>query len=878
MTFSNKVIANFAGGEVSPLLFARTDLPLFAKVLSRMQNFIAEPQGPARFRPGTVYVHHTRNNNPARFIEFQYSDVQSYLIEATEGYFRFYKDGAIILNSTALTITGISKALPGVVTYTGTDPTNGQEVYIEDVAGMTEVNGKFFTVANVNTGANTFELTDVHGNNVNTTNYTTYTSGGTVSVVYEIQTPYLEEHLDELQYAQNADTMYIASEKYEPRQLTRSAHDSWTLARYSRTADPFAANNVTYGEITGITAANPGVVSDAAHTFLADDHVYVSGIVGMTELNNRHFLIGSPAAGTYQLKDYDTGVAVDTSAYTAWSSGGIVELIAPTRATTMKYPAAVSFTDDGRVVFGGSGDKPETQWYSKSPSAAGAVQFTDFTTGSGATDAIIFTFAPLRGRVDSIRWITNTDKYIAFGTFGSVRRVYGATEAASISPDEVTAKPANSDGVEHASPVSDGATLFYIQRGGLALESIEYDYSIDGYAPDDKNLVSNHLTAGGFKQMVRQIGRPTVIWVVRNDGILLGLTYKAKENIAGWHRHYLGGAGQVEAAGIMPRENNQDQLWLIVKRTIGGNTVRYVEYMSDPPEFPDLVDYWSGASTSEAKTLDTNRFENYQSEVAKDAIHLDSSLTYDGSAYGTDASATLTVGNFADVEDTENVVFTASAAVFTSDMVGREIWGGYLEDGSGGGRAEITEFTSSTSVKCTILDGFWGENVVYSAGDWYITATTVSGLDHLEGELVGIIADGAAPDAVAVDGGSITLSQPASKIHVGLKYTGILRTLPLDQGGVTGPAQSKYKIVSELGLRFVNSAGVQYGTDLYHLSRLHMSRGNDVTDRPIPLFTGVERITYPDTWGIDKELFVVQDDPLPCTLAAMDVYMDTVDE
>jgi hypothetical protein len=875
MPASNKVMVNFSGGEVAPSLFARTDLPLANKVLSHMRNWIAEPQGPARFRPGFKYVHHTRNHNFAWFIEFQYSDQQSYLLEATEGYFRFYKDEGIILDSTPGTITGITKANPAVVTCAGHGRSTGDEVYIDDVAGMTEVNGRYFTITVLT--ANTYSLQDAHGNNIDSLNYGAYTSGGTEAKVYEIKTPYLEEDLPYLAFAQSADTMYIMHENYEPRKLTRSAHDSWTLTRYasSRTNDQFAADNVTYGSITGITQANPGVISDAAHTFQVDDRVYVSGISGMTELNDRHFKINSVGAGTYTLKNVDSGVATDTSAYTAWTSGGVVELIAPTRATTMKYPRAVNFTDDARLGAGGSGDAPETNYFSRSPSSAGAVRYDDMTTGTDASHAVIFTLAALRGRVDSVRWLTSTDKYIAIGTYGSIRRLFGDTEASPISPTAVTAKPANSDGVARARPVVDGSTLFYIQRGGQALQAIEYDYQIDGYAPDDKNLVSNHLSTPGLNQLARQVGRPTIIWVVRSDGVLLGLTYKAKENIAGWHQHHLGGGGVVETIGIMPRENNQDQLWAVVKRTINGNTVRYVEFLTDPPDFPDPIYYWTG---EEGYTRDTNRFSNYQWEVAKDAIHLDSALSYDGSAYGTDAGASLTVGTDAHVEDTENVVFTASAAVFTADMVGREIWGTYYEDGSGGGRAEITEFTSSTSVKCTIVDEFWGENTTYEAGEWYITATSLSGLDHLEGELVGIIADGAAPEPVAVDGGRITLDQPASKIHAGLSYTGVLRTLPLDQGGVTGPAQNKPKIVSELALRFVDTGPVKYGTDLYHLSELRTSRGNDVTDRSIPLFRGSQKVAYPDSWEADKVVYVVQDNPLPSTLAAIDVFMDTADE
>lgn len=866
MTRANKAIVNFAGGEASPSLVARADLPLFQKIMSRVQNWIVEPQGPTHYRNGFVYVHHTRRNNAAVLIPFQFSDIQAYLIEATAQYFRFYKTTGLVLES-AKTITGITQANPGVITSNSHGYSTGDEVYLSDIGGMTELNNQYALVVRIN--ANTYSLTDLDGNAINTTGYTAYTSGGTTERVYEVKTPYREADLEELQYAQNADVMYITHRSYEPRKLTRTSDTSWSLARYVRTAEPFLAAK----SIMGATQANPGVLTVVAHGGAVGDEVYIDGVVGMTELNDTHYLINStPTADTLTLKT-TAGVPVDTSGFTAYVSGGKFEYI----GDSGNYPGAVAFTDDARLAMAGTDAKPETIWFSKSPTAAGAVQFDNFTTGSGATDAVIFTLAPLNGKVDSIRWLTNTDKYIAAGTFGSVRRIYGPTEAEPIGPDGITAKAANADGAQRTPPVQDGSTLFYIQRGGLSLQSVEYDYTIDGYAPDDKNLVSSHLTRGGFKQVVRQIARPTIIWVVKNDGMLLGLTYKGKENIAGWHRHKLGGndtGGQVKWAGIMPRESNQDQIWVVVERTIDGVTRRYIEYMADEPEYPDLLDFFTEET---AKEEDFERYLNYLFEKQKEAIHLDACSTYDGSSYGTDAGASITFGEDADINDQEDVTVTASAAVFTSDMVGREIWGKYTSEGIGGGRFEITEFVSTTVVKGTILDSF-PATATYDAGDWFITATEVTGLGYLEGEIVGVVADGAFLDLEEVEDGAITIDEPASIIHVGLRYLGLLRTMPLDQGGVTGPAQAKNKVVTEVALRFQNASGIKFGTNPYNLQQFEFRRASDITGRPIPLVTGIEKISYPDNWEEDKMLVVIQDSPLPCTIAGMDVFTETADE
>lgn len=859
MTYSNKTNLNFSGGEATPRIQARTDIPLFNKVLTRCQNWIVEPQGPVRFRNGFVYVHHTKLNRRAVWIPFQFSDIQSYLIEATEQCFRFYKDGGVILE-TAKNITGITQANPGVVTSNTHGYVTGDEIYISGIAGMTELNGRFLLVVRID--ANTYSLTDEFGTAINTTTYTAYSSGGTTERIYEVITPYLEADLSTLKYSQNADTMYITHVNYEPRKLTRTTETNWSLARYVRTADPFT----TAKTITGITQANPGVVTATAHGFATGNQVYIDSVVGMTQVNNTHFTINVLTANTFELKDLN-GNNVNTTGYTAWSSGGKAELY-----NSRVYPRAVNFTDDGRLAFGGTLNKPETLWFSKGPTAAGAVQFDDFTTGSNATDALIFTLAPLRGKVDSIRWITNTDKYIAIGTFGSIRRMYGGTEAEPITPSSVTAKSANADGVAETLPIVDGPAVFYIDRTSLTLQSVEYNYQIDGYEPNDQNLVSDHITNPGLSQVLRQVSRPTVLWVLRSDGVALGLTYKAKENIAGWHRHKTGGSGVIESMGILPRPSAQDQLWATIKRTINGHTVRYNEYLADKVSFPDIKDFFTGDKAS-----DKRKFLNAQYEVLKTSNHLDASATYNGSDYGSAVSATLTVGAGGDVIDTTGVTFTASAAVFNSGMVGRQIWGKYDSAGEGGGRVLLTGYSSTTVMTGTILDPFPAAEV-FAAGDWFITATEISSLGYLEGETVQVVADGIALGEFEVEDGVVTIDQPGSVIQIGLAYLGMLETFPLDQGGVSGPAQSKPKNVAKLSMRFVDSAGLKFGTDLYRLTQVDFGRTEDLTGRPTPLYNGFYDKYYSDSWNDNKSVFIVQDRPVPTTLAAIDVYMETTDE
>lgn len=781
----NSINLNFSGGEGSYKVAGRSDLPVYKSLVEWMQNFVILPQGPFTFRPGTVYIHHTRRHNPAVFIPFFFSDQQAYLIEATEGFFRFYKDSGVITLAD-VTITNITQSSTATVTSPSHGYSNGDEVFIFNVVGMTEVNGRSFIVTNATT--NTYEIFDQFGNDVDSTNYGAYASGGTTNKVYEIATPYQEEDLKRLQSAQNADTRYIVNRFYAPRKLTRTTETNWSLATFSRTADPFTGSD--------------------------------------------------------------------------------------------NWPGAVVFTSDGAIIYGGTINKPDTLFKSRTPADDGSSRYDDFTTGTGSgitkTHAAIFTLAAIHGKVDSIRWLANTSKFMVVGTYGSVRRVYGINEESPITPLDVNARSIDAFGVSPITPYPTGAGMLYVQRSGDVIRSIEFDYTIDGYQSLDKNLISDHLfQSSKMVQIANQTGNPEILWTCRDDGSLAGLTYNNKENKYGWHRHYIAD-GEVEWVETMPQENNRDILWLIVKRTVDGETVRHIEQLSVAPNYPERIRFFSGTEP-ENESPDMQRYNNALYELQKDAIHVDASISYDGTANGTVANATVTPGAGATTTGTTGVTFTSSAAVFTASMVGRHIWKKYDGTGVGGGRARIDAFVSSTQVTCTILSAF-NNLTAMTPGNWFLTTASLSGLWHLEGETVTVVKDGAThPDRV-VENGGIELTSQGSKIHVGLKYTGIMQTLPLDQGGLSGPAVTKVKIIKQFLMRFYNTSGCSIGSSLYNVQKIDFRTTGDVTGRPIPLYTGVKREKYSDNHERNKQIVLLQDVPLPCTIVTIEPYGETTDE
>jgi len=194
--------SSFNGGEFTDLLKGQVNLAKRPEALEICQNMLPLKQGPVTRRGGSKYINQVKSENieivinppdpEVILIPFTFSTDDTYMIEMGVQYFRFYKDGKIVTDSSTVTsMTSITQADPVVVTYSGADNfSNGDFVYFSGIHGMFEISEKVFKIANVDTGANTFELQDRYGNDVDGTNFTAFNNGGTVGIVYELANPF----------------------------------------------------------------------------------------------------------------------------------------------------------------------------------------------------------------------------------------------------------------------------------------------------------------------------------------------------------------------------------------------------------------------------------------------------------------------------------------------------------------------------------------------------------------------------------------------------------------------------------------------------------------------------------------------------------------
>lgn len=166
-----------------------------------------------------------------------------------------------------------------------------------------------------------------------------------------------------------------------------------------------------------------------------------------------------------------------------------------------------------------------------------------------------------------------------------------------------------------------------------------------------------------------------------------------------------------------------------------------------------------------------------------------------------------------------------------------------------------------------------------AANDWRMTITVISGLGHLEGQDVQILADGATHAGKRVIFGQIGLDRPASKVHVGLRCPAVLQPMPLEAGAADGTAQGKTKRISRAVIRFDDTIGAKYGREETGLmDQIRTREPTDAMDEAPPLFTGDKIVSWPDGYSGPALITILQEEPLPCTVVGIFPQVNTQDD
>lgn len=147
---------------------------------------------------------------------------------------------------------------------------------------------------------------------------------------------------------------------------------------------------------------------------------------------------------------------------------------------------------------------------------------------------------------------------------------------------------------------------------------------------------------------------------------------------------------------------------------------------------------------------------------------------------------------------------------------------------------------------------------------------TWSGLGHLEGKTVDIVADGVVMEQQVVAGGQITLPRSAFDVQIGLPFVTRVKTLTPEVQGGTGTAQGNSMRIGEITLRFLNTTGCKVkGSGGIDQTISFRNLGEDVLDQPPPNFSGVKRLENLGWERGEAQLEIIQDQPLPFHLLSV---------
>ena len=593
MGFESLIQSAFNSGELSPLLLGRTDVAKRATGAYTCLNWIPLVQGALTRRPGTTMLKEVKFSDLAtRIIPFQYSITQTYVLEFGNLYIRFFSSHGI-LTKTAQTITGVTKAATGVLTYSGSDTyANDDRVYITGVVGMTQLNNREFIVKNVNVGAKTFELNEYIAGSavpVVTTAYDTFTSGTTsLAEIFEVTTTFATADLSEIRIVQSADVLYILHPDFPPQTLTRVSALSWTLAELTLTDGPYDVTNSTTTTLSPSAATGTVTVTASAVTGINGGIGFVSTDVGrlmrMQESTTWGYAIITTFGSTVSVTADVLSTLTNTNAKTNWRLG--------VWSDTTGYPRCGTFAED-RLWLGGPAVYPQridgsrTGLYGNfSPSA---------TNGTVADDnAVAFTLNS--DDVNVIRWMASTEKGLAVGTERGEWLIRPSSLGEAITPTNVAGKPTTRHGSSDVEPVKAGKAVLFLQRAARKLRELVYVFEVDGFKAPDMTVLAEHITAPAVSRLTYQEQPQNLAWGSRTDGVLLGMVYERDQDVVGWHRHELGGHSDADAllipvvedlTSVPAPDGTRDELYLLVKRYINGMVKRYVELQTAIWEYGD---------------------------------------------------------------------------------------------------------------------------------------------------------------------------------------------------------------------------------------------------------------------------------------------------
>lgn len=808
---------SFAGGEIGPSLYGRIDMSKYQVALRKCDNFIVRQYGGVENRPGTRFIGEAKYaDRKCRLIPFQFSTIQTYALELGHNYMRVIKDGAYVLNSS--------------------------------------------------------------------------------NTIYELAMPYADADLFRIKFTQSADVLTLVHPAYPPKELRRYAHDNWQIVDVETKNGPFDDININEA-IKVYASASTGTITLTASSAIfgaeqvgklfyleqpavdsvpvwetnkattvndvrrADSNYYRANTAGKTGTLRPSHTEGMSWDGWGGTGSSDTGIqweylhsgfgivritAVASDGLTATSTviSYIPSQVVGSANGSYKwarfawnsvngYPGTVVYYQQ-RLYFAASTAYPQTIWASRTG------DYKDFGKSNPLQDddRIIYTYA---GRqVNEIRHLIDVGNLIAL-TSGGEYTISGDQNKV-LTPASFSFSSQGNSGSSNVPPIAVANIALFIQEKGSAVRDLAYSFDVDGYQGTDLTILANHL----FQK------RSIIDWsfcivpyssafCIRDDGKLLVMTYLREQQVFAWAPQ--SSTGKYESTCSIS-EGSEDAVYFVVNRTINGQVKRYIERLSS--------------------RLFTNE---------EDAFFVDSGLSYDGR---NTSSRTMTIsGGSGDWNYQVDYTITASGgAYFNGADAGSQLQFPYT------GTDPETGEPVAMELRCDILSVSNSNTVVIRANrnvppvlrnasttNWQMARQTFSGLAHLEGQTVNILADANVEPQKIVTGGTVTLESPGAVVHIGLPIAAEFETLDININGQETLLDKK-QLIPTVTLVVNASRGIWASTpggSWYE----YPQREFEFYDDPVDDATGKVEVKLDSNWDKNGRVKIRQLDPLPLSVLAV---------
>lgn len=804
---------DFSTGELSPLVRGRSESDKYKSAVKTATNCYVAVQGPIVRRSGSRYIAKTKTDgNAVRLIRFKFSQSDAFVLEFGDQYIRFYtlsaqvqSGGAPYEISSPYTLSDIDK-----ISY----KQFGNSIYLSHGSYAPRV---LTRVSTTDWRLTTLSLspppTYEAGETPSATVTPAATTGNSINFVAssavfgdgDIGRQIINMSDGESGKAVITSLSGSAFSTTAVCDIVEDFTDTNAIASGDWKLDLSPISDITLdtistGSIVTIDADLPNSTTASA-TFKSGDVgkyiIVANGVIKITQV------VSSSQVKGHILK------APDSSDETA-----IWTLEEETWSASRGYPRAVGLVQE-RLCFGGTDEQPQTIWMSETGI------FTGF--GRGAEDSASIEITLTSSEVNQINWISSSRELIV-GTAGAEVSISSGSSSGSITPSNISQRVPTYFGSDIQQPAEIAGDIIFIQQSGRSTLAFFFDFNIDTYNAEDLNKLSEHLTEGGIKELAYSQEPQSRIFAVTNSGNLLVATFERSSSVIGWCKYTTDGI--YENVVAIP-ESGEDKVYVVVKRTVNGTDVRYLEVFSD-----------------EQGVLDTDGFS-------------DSYLTY---------SSALPTPSYSKANPC--VVTSTSHGLSNGDEVILKL---ITDEPEASRETGKTNFSSLNSCSFTVanvttntfeLSGLDTSNYndYNSSGELHKLVSTISGLSHLEGKTVQIKTDGASHPNKIVSSGSITLEQPAGEVVVGLPYTTTIKTLNKQYDIGAGPMQGQRSRWTRPVLRLYRSTTPTVGSETQP-----PRSGSDFMDKKVPLFTG--DIEYgPQEFDSEGALTFTVSSPLPLIL------------